>query len=500
MKLHELSIWAILGIFVLINLIDNSYSFQANSSTYITENKFDLINGNSNSSVLEQRISGGIIVVGTYNTTILDLSGRFGILGENCSNIISSCTGWSVCSSNTQNRICTDTYGCATTQTQSCTPDDGCAQTCKTFNYKCGNATICNKQVNCGSCLLNETCSNHQCIPSPCIPDWQCGHWSDCINNNQTRTCGDLNKCSISIPDISQTRYCQTNITNDTCMENWQCKWTGCDESHYRYSTGCADINNCGTAYTKPDSWQNCNCIPIWKCNFSRCEVSYDITKIIRGAPIRDGIRAIFCKDLNLCKNSTINFANCSLVSEVEAGASEFCHEKYVEIKDKKTGKLVSRLKQSYLEEIKKVDISLTASENLSGYCPHCFNKIKDFEEVDIDCGGPDCPFCKLSSKYFDWLFMLKLLLWMLAVLLIIFFIYKRRKDNIGRILRLIDKGEASLKKHKIKQSKSVYNEVKKDFNELDAPSKKEVKKDILKFYKDIIQAIKRAIVRKHKK
>ena len=485
---------------ILLNSIILSYAFQANSSAYTTENKLDLINGNSNSSTFEQRISGGVIIVGTYNTTTLELSGRFGILGENCSNIVSSCTSWSVCSSNTQNRICTDTYGCTSTQTQSCTPDGGCAQTCKTFDYKCGNASICNRQVNCGSCLLNETCSNHQCIPTPCIPDWQCGRWDNCINNTQTRTCGDLNKCNISIPEIFETRYCPTNITNDTCIENWQCDWTSCDESNYRYSTNCTDTNNCGTTYIKPNSWQDCNCIPIWKCKFSECMVSYDITKIIRGVPIRDGIKKLFCRDLNICENSTINFVNCSLISEVEADISEFCHEKYVEIKDKKTGKIVSRLKQSYLEEVKKVDISLTASENLSGYCPHCFNKIKDFEEVDIDCGGPDCPRCKLSSKYFDWLFILKMILWIITILLMIFFIYKRRKDNIGHILRLIDKGEAFLKRHKIKQSKVIYKEVRKEFNELDAPSKKEVKKNILKFYKDIIPAVKKVIIRKYKK
>lgn len=498
MKLHNLVIWFILGIFILLESIIFSYAFQGNSASYTTDNKLDMINGINGSSSFEQRISGGIEVVGTYTIPGQNLIGRFGILGEsNCSNIISSCTDWSSCSENIQSRICTDTAGCTRTENQSC---GGCGKTCYNQGYECGIVTLCYRQVNCGSCLSNETCSNNKCIPS-CTPDWQCGDWSDCVNSTQTRICTDFNGCNTNISKPFEIQSCPTNITNITCMENWQCDWSDCDGSYHRYSNNCIDLNKCGTTYIKPKSKQNCYCMPDWRCNFSTCQVGYDIDKILRGVPIRDGIQTILCKDLNKCENSTINFANCSLVSEVDASISEFCHEKYVEIRDKQTGKLVSRLKQSYFEGVKRVDIGLTASEDLTGYCPHCSNKIKDFEETDIDCGGPDCPLCKkLGSKYFDWLFILKLILWIIAIALIIFFLYKRRKDNISHILRLIDKGEAFLKRHKIRQSKSVYKEVKKDFNELDAPSKKEVKKNVVTFYKDIVKAIKKVILRRHKK
>ncbi len=34
------------------------------------------------------------------------------------------------------------------------------------------------------------------CVQGQCIPNWNCGEWSQCTNSQQTRTCNDLNSCN----------------------------------------------------------------------------------------------------------------------------------------------------------------------------------------------------------------------------------------------------------------------------------------------------------------
>ena len=47
----------------------------------------------------------------------------------------------------------------------------------------------------------------------PCIESWECGKWSKCENNIQTRICFNENNCDENIP--SEIRNCESNIIMD---------------------------------------------------------------------------------------------------------------------------------------------------------------------------------------------------------------------------------------------------------------------------------------------
>lgn len=64
-------------------------------------------------------------------------------------------------------------------------------------------------------CSSEETCdSAGQCIASTiittttCTPDWECGNWSTCENEEQTRTCTDDNACETSSGKPDETQSC----------------------------------------------------------------------------------------------------------------------------------------------------------------------------------------------------------------------------------------------------------------------------------------------------
>ncbi len=49
-----------------------------------------------------------------------------------------------------------------------------------------------------------------------CEENWQCGEWSECVNNEQTRTCTDLSRCGTTVNKPIQSQECnnETSSTN----------------------------------------------------------------------------------------------------------------------------------------------------------------------------------------------------------------------------------------------------------------------------------------------
>ena len=45
---------------------------------------------------------------------------------------------------------------------------------------------------------------------STCTPEWSCGDWSACANNQQTRTCTDLNNCGVTTGKPAESQTCTT--------------------------------------------------------------------------------------------------------------------------------------------------------------------------------------------------------------------------------------------------------------------------------------------------
>jgi hypothetical protein len=46
-----------------------------------------------------------------------------------------------------------------------------------------------------------------------------------------------------------------------------------------------------------------------------------------------------------------------------------------------------------------RYDISLWGDKAGQDYCPWCFDRIRDYDEKEVDCGGPNCPPCVEEKK-----------------------------------------------------------------------------------------------------
>ncbi|MBI2630573.1 hypothetical protein HYW76_05735 [Candidatus Pacearchaeota archaeon] len=126
-----------------------------------------------------------------------------------------------------------------------------------------------------------------------------------------------------------------------------------------------------------------------------------------------------------MCENSKIEKQECRTYLPVSARTAEWCNESYTELYKTDTGILISRVKTSELDlnmdnsvnpsislqnypdrkfiqkrdAIKRIFYSAEIRFdiiNFSGYCNYCYDRIQDFDEAGIDCGG-NCQACSVS-------------------------------------------------------------------------------------------------------
>ncbi len=124
-----------------------------------------------------------------------------------------------------------------------CTSWSNCSNNQQTRT--CTDLNICNVSTN--KPVETQTCSTQ------CVPSWSCNGWSNCVNNQQTRTCNDLNNCNnfTGKPSISQT-------CSNICTSNWHCSnWNSCSGGSKERT--CTDLNNCGTNSGKPSESTDCS-------------------------------------------------------------------------------------------------------------------------------------------------------------------------------------------------------------------------------------------------
>ena len=57
------------------------------------------------------------------------------------------------------------------------------------------NTKTCGEEVPISSGGTGAVTENYCCMPISCTENWECSSWSSCINNQQNRTCTDLNNC-----------------------------------------------------------------------------------------------------------------------------------------------------------------------------------------------------------------------------------------------------------------------------------------------------------------
>jgi hypothetical protein len=128
---------------------------------------------------------------------------------------------------------------------------DSCSTDCLTRMSYCGDGT-CDSEEDCDSCsddcgcASGYTCNSGTCevetsdssdddndeeIPtttvittntvqkeSSCTPNWECGEWTECVNEMQERVCTDVNQCDLSegMPVTSQS--CVVEVV-ETCFD-----------------------------------------------------------------------------------------------------------------------------------------------------------------------------------------------------------------------------------------------------------------------------------------
>ncbi len=259
-------------------------------------------------------------------------------------------------------------------------------------------------------------------------------HFSKSFNNNSQI------KAIITSGNQSEEVTWQVNILPTAklnCVEDWYCKWKPCDISGYKYAITCQDLNLCGTNFNKPYK-QACSCIPTFNCSdWSECQPDYNIQNILRGEVTINGSQQRTCIDSKQCENATLEIRECPLEIHIKAVKAEYCYEKYIEIYEINPTRLVSRVKESSFEQIKRIDIGFLVTE-FGGYCSYCYDKVKNFDEEEIDCGGKYCAPCVVKGKFFDWLYYVKLGLWIILLLMIVYFIYKNKQRVMGSVYRRI--------------------------------------------------------------
>ncbi len=222
------------------------------------------------------------------------------------------------------------------------------------------------------------------------------------------------------------------------CIPNWDCDWTDCEEGDVNsYPFDCVDLKYCNKTIGKPEE-EKCGCYTQWNCSdWSSCGAKYDINDVLEGSTFVQGYKEKICEDLGKCKEDKIEELPCGLAIPITSKKTKWCYEDYVEIYDAETSELVSRIKEKELIEftdLKKVDISLTGG-SFTGYCDYCYDGVKNYDEVGVDCGGDNCPECLNKKSFFDWLFWAILVSWMIfGILIMTFVIEERRKINLQRV------------------------------------------------------------------
>ena len=130
---------------------------------------------------------------------------------------------------------------------------------------ECINGTQTRTVIDLNNC--ENSTGKPETTQSCCVPNWQVGEWSECINGTQTRTVIDLNNCEnitenpprlriLSILSIGGEQE-KPATTQSCCVPDWQVgNWSECVNGiQIRTVT---DLNNCGTNEGKPATIQSC--------------------------------------------------------------------------------------------------------------------------------------------------------------------------------------------------------------------------------------------------
>jgi len=119
-------------------------------------------------------------------------------LGRNCGSVSDGCSGTLNCGSCNSGYTCSSSGTCQVQQSETEAPKCG--------NGNCGVDEDClNCPSDCGVCISGA-------VVGDCVPNWECGEWQECIDNNQIRICNDLSQCDVSALTMTESQSCVSPI------------------------------------------------------------------------------------------------------------------------------------------------------------------------------------------------------------------------------------------------------------------------------------------------
>lgn len=357
--------------------------------------------------------------------------------------------------------------GCLAFDTSSCvsgggtTPGGGGGTSC---TDECTSGSV-EKVCSSDTLLRIRTCGNYD--SDSCL-EWSDEVYVDC-SSLPSLGAGEIGVCSNAVCTTIQascTNECEEgqeekNCLNDRTSRIRTCgnydvdpcsEWSSWQEETCNQNEECFD----GICLSEDKIIELLGCRYKWECSeWSDCQVDYTTQEVFEGLVLDTGYRERICRDIEGCRKAKIEREECELAIPVYSRTADWCADTYVELYERDTDKLVSRIKKEQVEEFKdlaRLHISFIVAE-FGGYCDYCYDGIKNYDETGIDCGGPSCPACVPKITFFDWLKWLIIFLWILLLLLLLLLLCKRDEDEKKKKRSCLEKLKAmfSFKKYREK-------------------------------------------------
>ena len=249
-----------------------------------------------------------------------------------------------------------------------------------------------------------------------CVPSFDCGDWSECIDGERTRECSDLT-CG---NDRTDTQVC------DICVSNWDCSaWSSCENG--KSTRECLDLNGCAENKMEEQVCEIGECVPNVQCSdWEDCEYQEDGGVIVAGELILAGQAERECLDLNGCLGSFIEGQACESVMSLNLDVVDVDGVENLEGRNNETGNPIFRIDLESLRE-GKLDIVFLQDEPDGS---SCYNGVLDEGEEGVDCGG-NCRSCE-NKRLFIWNIWALILIWVFVFMGVRLFLMKK-KNILGK-------------------------------------------------------------------
>jgi len=248
-----------------------------------------------------------------------------------------------------------------------------------------------------------------------CISSWSCTE-GPCIDGTMKITCTDTKSCltSTNLPSGC------VKSGHAKCVKTVSC---GEEEEEEENVTEIFPEEELTLEEEAEQISQELGCTPIFECgDWQECRVDYGFDDLVEADYINiSGIQIRNCYDTTDCVGYPIEEEQACIVTvPVSLIEDAWGNETYVFVQDETTGQTVARIKLGSL-------FLTFMPTNYLGYYDYCFDKIQNYDETDVDCGGPNCPTC--AEVYYDNFIMIKSFVLSIGLLALFFISYWTMRD-----------------------------------------------------------------------